>query len=95
MKIMKLTYRNRRIEDEHGRPMLAFSMNARRDNPPQVIDRLGQLLAEAPELLEALERSLEWLESARRDQPEDFDCSALDDVISQARSVISKAKGQP
>jgi hypothetical protein len=47
--------------------------------------------AAAPDLLAALRLTLEWLESARADEPEDFYCENLDKTIDQARAALAKA----
>jgi hypothetical protein len=53
----------------------------------------AKLISSAPELLAALETSLEWLESAKAEEPEDCENPALGAAIEQARAAIAKAKG--
>lgn len=90
---MKLTYRNRRIEDEHGRPLLVFTQDARRDHSPEVIDRIGQLLAADPELLSALEALTEAVGYSmyRRHFAGGRICGVGE--FEHAQKAIAKAKG--
>lgn len=90
---MKLTYRNRRIEDEHGRPLLVFSPDARRDHSPEALNWLGRILAEALEGLvsELSERTHEDGRMMSASFVRGEVCSAS--TIQSARAALAKAKG--
>lgn len=53
----------------------------------------AKLIASAPDLLEALERVLPWLEAAQENEPQDYNHSDFDAVLDRAKETIRKARG--
>ena len=79
------------VNGDYG-PPLAFVLGS--DDHPEVRAN-ARLIAAAPDLLEALEAALPWIDLARgSDLNTDASHEAIDRIEAQARAAIAKAKGE-